>query len=124
MRAEGFAVTSTEAKDVGIYRVMEAESTEREKEEVMDRIWAVPIFKRCLDKNKNKKTLEQETEEQAGGLSNVEVSSTVIWGPSSSNNLIFFKKEGKFKCKKKSPSPNRTRHSPQTGSLSYHFHLS
>lgn len=74
MTAEGFGVTSTEAKDVGLYRVMEAQRAEREKEEVMDRIWAKPIFKRCLEKNKNEKTLEQETGEQAGGLSHVEVS--------------------------------------------------
>lgn len=74
MRAEGFGVTSTEAKDVGKYRIMEAERAEREKEEVMDRIWAMPIFKRCLEKNKNEKTLEQETGEHAGGLSHVEVS--------------------------------------------------
>lgn len=29
MRAEGFGVTATEAKDVGIHSVMEAESAER-----------------------------------------------------------------------------------------------
>lgn len=40
----------------------------------MDSTWAMPIFKRSLEKNKNEKTLEQETGEQAGGLSNVEVS--------------------------------------------------
>lgn len=55
MRAEGFGVTSTEAKDVGIYGVMEAESAEREKEEVMDRIWAMSIFKFCLEKKQKQK---------------------------------------------------------------------
>lgn len=53
-----------------VYRVMDPENSAREKE-IKVRIWAMLIFKGCL--KKKKKILEKDTEEQARGLSNVEV---------------------------------------------------